>query len=357
MEHERFMRRCLELARKGIYTTPPNPMVGSVIVCQGKIIGEGYHVKPGQPHAEINAINSVKDPSLLRKATLYVNLEPCSHYGKTPPCAEKIAKLGIPRVVIGIKDFSSKVNGKGIAIMQRAGVKVIAGVLEREAFELNRRFFVNQLLGRPYVVLKWAQSADGYLDYADKKQRTVHWITDEFSRTKVHFQRATEQAVLVGAETVRKDNPSLTIRSWYAPKQPVRIVIAGRFDKLLLASRVFTDDQKTLFVNTGNGPVPDAGEKKIFINAPNKSIKEILSVLYHSYDIYSVVVEGGRKTLDAFIAEGMWDEAYVYTGPVRFGVGVEAPILRGIIVRTEVADGIETRIYKNPVYENFVGRF
>ncbi len=351
------MRRCLQLAQKGIYTTPPNPMVGSVIVYQGKIIGEGYHIKPGQSHAEINAINSVKDKSLLKKSTLYVNLEPCSHYGKTPPCAVKIAELGIPEVVIGVKDYSAKVNGRGMEIMRQAGIKVTAGVLEKEAFELNKRFFVNQLLHRPYIILKWAQTSDGYLDYKEKSERKVNWITDEFSRLRVHKQRAVESAVLTGAETVRKDNPRLTVRYWAAGKQPLRIVFFGRFDEKLADSHLFNDDNETVIVNFGREKVNIRNNGKRLIEAYGKSLEEVMQILYEEYEVFSVIVEGGRHTLDAFIGAGLWDEANVYTGTVSFGSGIEAPQIKGHITHLEVVDGIEIRVVKNKLYENLIDRF
>ena len=209
---EKYMFRCLELAQKGKGNTSPNPLVGSVIVHNGRIIGEGYHRKCGEPHAEINTINSVKDKSLLKESTLFVNLEPCSHYGKTPPCAVKIAELKIPRVVIGIKDLSAKVNGKGIAILKKAGVKVITGILEKDSYELNRRFFTYHQEKRPYIILKWAQTRDGFIDKERNNSNfpEINWITNEISKSLVHKWRTEEDGILIGKETAQKDNPQLT---------------------------------------------------------------------------------------------------------------------------------------------------
>ncbi|MCT4644571.1 MAG: bifunctional diaminohydroxyphosphoribosylaminopyrimidine deaminase/5-amino-6-(5-phosphoribosylamino)uracil reductase RibD, partial [Carboxylicivirga sp.] len=241
-QEEKYMQRCLRLAQMAEGLTYPNPMVGSVIAYKNQIIGEGYHRKAGEPHAEVNAVHSVKDKSLLKHSTLYVNLEPCAHYGKTPPCSKLIIDHEIPNVVIGCIDSYSKVAGKGVKMMEAAGVKVKTGVLEQESLELNRRFFTFHNKKRPYIILKWAESQDGFVDI----ERTVEnygqptWITNNWARRAVHKQRASEQAILIGTQTAIKDNPSLTLRDW-AGHQPLRCVI----DKQLrLGEQCHLIDQK-----------------------------------------------------------------------------------------------------------------
>jgi diaminohydroxyphosphoribosylaminopyrimidine deaminase/5-amino-6-(5-phosphoribosylamino)uracil reductase len=226
--HNIFMKRCLEIASKAEGETYPNPLVGSVIVHEGKIIGEGYHIRAGEKHAEITAIDSVSDKSLLKDSTLYVNLEPCSHYGKTPPCADALISYGIPRVVIGTIDTSDKVSGGGIRLLQNAGCEVITGVLEKECRRINRRFFTFNEKKRPYITLKWAQSADGYLDKVREKDKNngINWITGKPERILVHKWRATEEAILAGAGTVRTDNPILNVREWPG-RQPVKLILSG----------------------------------------------------------------------------------------------------------------------------------
>jgi diaminohydroxyphosphoribosylaminopyrimidine deaminase/5-amino-6-(5-phosphoribosylamino)uracil reductase len=223
-----FMKRCLELASKAEGMTYPNPMVGSVIVHEGKIIGEGFHLKAGGPHAEVNAINSVSDKSKLKDSTLYVNLEPCSHFGKTPPCADLIIANSVPRVVIGTLDTSEKVSGQGLSRLKNAGCEVITGVLEKECRRLNRRFFTFHEKNRPYITLKWAQSADGYLDMIRTSDQNTgpNWITGNPERVLVHRWRAGEQAILVGAGTLRVDNPKLNVREWTG-NNPLRLVLSS----------------------------------------------------------------------------------------------------------------------------------
>ncbi|MDD4192591.1 MAG: bifunctional diaminohydroxyphosphoribosylaminopyrimidine deaminase/5-amino-6-(5-phosphoribosylamino)uracil reductase RibD, partial [Mangrovibacterium sp.] len=224
---EKYMYRCLELARLGMGEVAPNPMVGAVIVHEGTIIGEGYHREFGGPHAEVNAINAVKTRELLRSSTLYVSLEPCAHFGKTPPCSDLIVSCQIPRVVVGSADPFAAVAGRGIERMRGAGVRVETGILEKECMELNRRFFTFHQQKRPYVILKWAQTLDGFLDvdrsYPEMSGKPT-WISNELSRRVVHRQRTEEAAILVGTNTVLKDNPSLTVREW-SGRQPVRLVL------------------------------------------------------------------------------------------------------------------------------------
>ena len=258
----KFMRRCLELAAKAEGLTYPNPMVGAVIVCNGKIIGEGYHLKAGEPHAEVIAINSVSDKSILKDSTLYVNLEPCSHFGKTPPCADFIISHSIPRVVVGTADSSEKVSGQGLSRLRDAGCEVIAGVLEEECRRLNRRFFTFHEKKRPYITLKWAQSADGYLDILRSENHSIEptWITGKPERSLVHRWRTEEESILVGAGTVRADNPKLNVRDWKG-KEPAQINTEqfGNIDK---GSSLLTDGGKTV-VFTNNKDSDFTGALKI----------------------------------------------------------------------------------------------
>jgi diaminohydroxyphosphoribosylaminopyrimidine deaminase/5-amino-6-(5-phosphoribosylamino)uracil reductase len=242
---EKYMKRCLELARFGLGNVAPNPMVGAVIVYNGFIIGEGYHQKYGGAHAEVNAINSVRDKSLLDKSTLYVNLEPCSHFGKTPPCADLIVERKIPKVVIGTMDTFEKVSGRGAAILEKNGIKVCRGCLEKESREINKRFFTFHEKKRPYVILKWAETADGFIDRVREPGQTEpSWITDEIARMLVHKWRTEEQSIMIGTHTAMMDNPRLNVRSWTG-KNPVRIVL-DRELKLSSVLHIFDQSQPTL---------------------------------------------------------------------------------------------------------------
>jgi diaminohydroxyphosphoribosylaminopyrimidine deaminase/5-amino-6-(5-phosphoribosylamino)uracil reductase len=256
-EDIKFMRRCLELASKAEGLTYPNPMVGSVLVCNGKILGEGYHLKSGESHAEVNAINSVSDKTKLKLSTLYVNLEPCSHTGKTPPCADFIISNAIPRVVIGTIDSSEKVSGKGVTRLRAAGCEVKTGILEEECRRLNRRFFTFHEKRRPYIMLKWAQSADGYLDILRSEDHEIEptWITGKPERVLVHKWRASEQAILVGAGTVRADNPRLNVREWNGP-DPLKIILSssGSVDKGSAINN--TDGKVVVFTHNLKANVP-----------------------------------------------------------------------------------------------------
>lgn len=322
---EKYMNRCLELARLGMGDVAPNPMVGCVIVHQGKIIGEGFHKRYGEAHAEVNAINSVKDKELLKESTLYVSLEPCAHYGKTPPCSDLIIEHKVPHVVVGSGDPFAKVAGKGIEKMQKAGIKVEVGILEEECLELNRRFFTFHEKKRPFIILKWAQSLDGFLDTdrskADFGQPT--WISNELSRRLVHRQRTEEAAILIGTNTAIKDNPSLTVREW-SGKQPVRLVLdrQGRLpDELNLKDGAV---RTVVFTNQERENSNNLEFVKLDFNSSIPT--QILNWLYQN-ELQSVIVEGGQKLLQDFIDQGLWDEAYVYTGQVNFGAGVSAPKL------------------------------
>ena len=287
-EDERYMRRCLQLAANGLCRTAPNPMVGAVLVCDGRSIGEGYHVRCGQAHAEVNAIRSVKDPALLTRATLYVSLEPCAHYGKTPPCADLIVEKGIPRIVVGCQDPFARVAGRGIQKLRDAGREVVTGVLEDECRALIRRFLTFHNCHRPYITLKWAESADGYLDLNRTAGAPVR-LSNDLTAMLVHKKRAEHSAILVGTRTALLDNPSLTVRHWYGPS-PVRVVIDRR-GVLPATLRLFDGQAPTL------------------------------------RNLQSLLVEGGGATLRTFIEAGLWDEAFVEESPVRLGDGVPAPTI------------------------------
>ncbi len=310
MNHEIYMRRCIELARKAFGNTYPNPMVGSVIVHNGKIIGEGYHHQAGGPHAEVNAILSVKTPSLLPESTIYVSLEPCAHYGKTPPCALKIRETGFRKVVIGTLDSHDKVNGKGKHILEEAGIEVISGVLESECQRLNKRFFTFHQKKRPYIILKWAVSADGFMDKNNKPYPIGNSLTRQF----VHQMRSEEHAILVGTRTALHDNPSLTTRE-ITGRNPVRILI----DRQLKVSEnfnIFNSEAPTFVFNS----VKNEDRRNIrFIKTDEDEdfLQGMIKKLYEN-DIQSVLVEGGRETLNSFVRKNLWDEAVVITNPGLF---------------------------------------
>ncbi len=324
--HEKYMQRCLDLAIKGLGNTYPNPLVGSVIVYNNKIVGEGYHTKAGENHAEINAINSVKDKSLLSKSTLYVNLEPCSHYGKTPPCAKRIAELKIPQVVIGTVDTTDKVAGKGIKILRDAGVNVITDVLYEKSREINKRFFTFHEKKRPYIILKWAQSADGYLDPQRDEtypQQPV-WITGHTERILVHKWRTEEQAIAIGTNTAKIDNPQLTARYWTG-ESPVRIIIDRN---LQLRQNLFIYDKtvKTFIFNTLKDSQENQNLTFVKISEQQNFIYEIISYIY-KLKKQSLIVEGGKVFLQSFINEKLWDEARFFVGSKFFNGGTKAPAI------------------------------
>ncbi len=341
---EKYMQRCLQLAQIAEGNTYPNPMVGSVIVHKGKIIGEGYHRKAGEPHAEVNAVHSVKDKSLLKQSTLYVNLEPCAHYGKTPPCSKLIIDHGIPEVIIGCIDSFSEVAGKGVEMMQKAGVRVKTGVLEKESLELNRRFFTCHNKKRPYIILKWAQSQDSFIDIdrdADNFGQPT-WITNEWARRAVHQQRSTEQAILVGTNTALKDNPSLTVRDW-AGNQPLRCVI-DRYGRLPEDLKLFDGKSNTLVYNTKRSSKSQGVE---YVQVKGEGIiSDILDDLWKR-TIQSVIIEGGSSTLKMFIEAGLWDEAHKYVGEVLFASGVEAPELSGRLIEKKNFGTSRLYVYRN----------
>ncbi len=330
--HEKYIKRCIEIAKNGLGITRPNPMVGCVIVLNNTIIGEGFTSKYGGSHAEVNAINSVKDKTLLKKATLYVTLEPCSHYGKTPPCSDLIIYHKIPNIVIGCIDDNEKVAGKGIEKLINSGCQVTVGVLETECKDHHKRFFTFHNKKRPYIILKWAETIDGFMAPKTINEQKPVWITNEFSRQLVHKWRAEELAILVGNNTVLQDNPSLTVRDWKG-ENPIRIVIDKDY-KLSKNYSVFNDDAKTIIIGKNN------------IDFSNNIAQQICSVLFE-HEITSVIIEGGSKTLQTFINENLWDEARVFTGNCYFNEGVKSPTFSGKLVsETKIKEDI-LKIYTN----------
>ncbi|OXA85005.1 bifunctional diaminohydroxyphosphoribosylaminopyrimidine deaminase/5-amino-6-(5-phosphoribosylamino)uracil reductase RibD [Flavobacterium hercynium] len=323
--NEKYIKRCIELAKNGLGTTFPNPMVGSVIVYEGKIIGEGWHKKAGGPHAEVNAVNSVKDKSLLKKATIYVSLEPCSHFGKTPPCCDLIIANEIPNVIVGTVDPNEKVAGNGIKKLIAAGANVVVGVLEKECNELNKRFFTFHQKKRPYIILKWAESQDGFLapEKEINQERKPVWITNTYSRQLVHKWRSEEQAILVGTQTVVDDNPKLNVRDWSA-NNPVRVVL-DQNNRIAKDSFVFDDSVKTIVFT--KSPITNNYTNTLFevLDFDQNIVPQILAVLYQN-QIQSIIIEGGLQTLQSFIDEDVWDEARIFVGNTTFGKGTKAPI-------------------------------
>ncbi|MBR3434027.1 MAG: bifunctional diaminohydroxyphosphoribosylaminopyrimidine deaminase/5-amino-6-(5-phosphoribosylamino)uracil reductase RibD [Bacteroidaceae bacterium] len=320
----KYMQRCIQLAKCGEMGAPPNPMVGAVIVHNDRIIGEGYHRKCGGPHAEVNAIRSVRDESLLKDSTIYVSLEPCSHYGKTPPCADLIIEKGIPRVVVGCLDPFAKVNGQGIRKLRDAGIEVVVGVMEQECLQLNRKFITFHQQHRPWVTLKWAQSEDGFMDADRQPGEPAVKFSSAFTQTLVHRMRAMNQAIMVGTRTVLLDNPSLTTRLWDGPN-PLRVSVDR---KGILPESIHLKDGKVPTVIYCHGDLP-----------------AILEDLYRQ-GIQSLMVEGGACLIQHFVDEGLWDEARVEVAPLVLGKGVSAPRLKNAGVAGEAdLDGRKIRNY------------
>lgn len=341
----KFMARAIELAESGKGNVAPNPMVGCVIVNKGKIIGEGYHQEFGKAHAEVNAVNSVKNQDLLVESTLYVTLEPCSHFGKTPPCSDLIIRKRIPNIAIGTSDPFNKVSGTGIEKLKAGGCSVEVGILEEECKNLNRRFFTFHQKKRPYIILKWAQSEDGFIDI----DRSVEyfgqptWITNEISRIFVHKMRSEESAVLVGTNTAFKDNPSLNVRVW-SGKSPLRLVI-DRNLRLPANLELFNQKYPTIvFTSKQIESIPNLEYLQIFFNG--SEIEQILDILYQR-DILSLIVEGGRELLQSFINRSLWDEAYLFIGRRIFQKGVPAPKIEGTPQSLDDLDGSSLYVYTN----------
>lgn len=320
MEEEKYMRRCIELARNGRCNVSPNPMVGAVIVFEGKIIGEGYHIRCGEAHAEVNAIRSVKNPALLKHSTIYVSLEPCSHYGKTPPCADLIIEKQIPRIVIGCKDPFNEVAGRGIQKLRDAGRKVTVGVLEKECRELIKHFITFNTLHRPYITLKWAESADGYVDVC-RTEGQPEILSTPLTSMLVHKKRAEADAILVGTHTALLDNPSLTVRNW-AGQDPVRLVL-DRNLSLPTNLHLFDGRVKTL-IFTEKDPAGRMNVEYIRLDFTKDLLPQLLEVLYRQ-KLQSLLVEGGSRLLQSFINAGLWDEIFVEKSSRLLHAGVKSP--------------------------------
>lgn len=324
---EFFMLRALELARLGTGDVSPNPLVGCVIVHNGKIIGEGWHKKFGEAHAEVNAVNSVSDKRLLKESTVYVTLEPCSHFGKTPPCADMLIQQQVKKVVVANLDTNPLVGGEGIKKLRAAGLEVITGILDKKGRELNNRFFTHIEKHRPYIILKWAETSDGFIA---RKNFDSKWISDEFSRQLVHKWRTEEDAVLVGMRTAQQDNPQLNVRDW-SGRNPTRIVI-DRFLRLHEKLHLFDRSQQTLCYNVLKHEEFD--NLSLVRIDEDKFLDHLLEDLYKR-KIQSVIIEGGAQTLQAFIESKLWDEARIFVSPQTFEAGIKAPLLTGMLGQQE----------------------
>lgn len=383
--HEKYMQRCIDLAALAIGQTSPNPMVGAVVVHNGQIIGEGYHHRYGQAHAEVNAIAAVQNRNLLKESTLYVSLEPCNHYGKTPACTDLILRVGIPRVVIAVQDPFPKVNGSGIQRLRTEGVEVITGVMQKEAEYQNRRFFTFHCAKRPYIILKWAQTVDGFLDV----KRGISGgeeigsfseplrISNEFSRYWLHRWRSEEDAILIGTQTALLDDPALTVRAWEG-KNPVRVVL-DRSSRLPAHLTIFTDSSALTWIMTDqhlhaqvSKRFADAAHVRVFgidfsqADDPEVGVVAQLLHLLYEHNIQSLIIEGGGHLLQSFLDEGAWDEIRIFNASKTLNQlqksrtsnlaaededkeGIAAPRIRGEheIERTILGDNELWISYKN----------
>ena len=320
---EQYMRRALQIATWGAGKVAPNPMVGCVIVAQNRIIGEGWHLAYGQPHAEVNAVQSVKpiDAWLLPQSTFYVSLEPCNHTGNTPPCTELLLQVRPARVFVANLDCNPLVAGKGIACLREAGITVEVGVLQKEGEALNRRFFTYHTQKRPYIILKWAMTADHFIARSDYSSK---WISSPQARQLVHQWRTEEQAIMIGMRTALHDNPTLTVRD-YVGRNPIRILV-GKPDRLPATAHIFNDEAETIHCNG--------------------SLSTIMQDLYHQR-IISVLVEGGAMLLNSLLSEGFFDELRVFQNPaITFGTGIPAPQVQGVLVHEEQISKNILRIFK-----------
>jgi len=325
MFHQIYMQRCLDLASRAAGYTAPNPMVGAVVVCSGRIAGEGYHSQYGEPHAEVNAIRSVRDTDLLKHSTLYVNLEPCSHHGKQPPCSDFIIASGIPHVVTGSHDPNPKVSGRGIAMLRNAGVEVTEHVLERECDDINRRFMTFHRKQRPYILLKWAQTADGYIDIERDMTEIGRPtpVTGWYEQTLTHKQRSHEHAIMVGTNTAIADNPFLSVRRWNG-HQPLRITLDRQL-RLPPSLHIFDGSQHT-FVFTEKERHDTEFISYITVPFDEQLTHRIANELY-CRKIISVLIEGGTILLQSFIDCGLWDEVQIFSANKMFGNGIKAPVI------------------------------
>lgn len=347
MSDELYMRRAMELATKGQGSVSPNPLVGCVIVKDGLIIGEGYHKKYGEAHAEVNAVNAVftkhgeNAPALLQEATAYVTLEPCAHFGKTPPCADLLVKHRLGKVVIANTDPFPDVNGKGVSKLKDAGIEVYTGVLDEECKWINRRFFTRIEQQRPYIILKWARTANGYFS---PKNAVQQWISGPLSKKLVHQWRTEEDAILVGKKTVLADDPQLSAREWPG-KNPIRIVIDKNLD-IPVTAKVFNDLAKTVIFNekktTVEGNIHYIQMEDMHFYLPQK-----IAFQLYLMDIQSIIIEGGAHILDQFITSGLWDEARVFTGADSWQTGTLSPQINGNITSLTTIDKDQLTIYTN----------
>lgn len=338
----KYMQRALDLAGLGIGKVSPNPMVGCVIVHRQKIVGEGWHQHYGGPHAEVNAIKSVDDPEVLASSTLFVNLEPCAHYGKTPPCTELIITSGIKKVVIANIDPNPMVAGKGVEQLRKSGIEVIEGVLRERGEFLNRRFFTGHRQHRPYIILKWAETADGFIARTDFDSK---WISNECSRQLVHQYRTQEDAVLVGRNTAQYDNPELTVRHWEG-RNPIRIVLDPN---LVLSNKLKLFDGSVLTLCYNHVSNKDEDKLK-YIKSPKRGLLEFIWDDLFKRNIQSVMVEGGGKLLNSLIKENYWDEARVFTASKEFGEGINAPVISTGHHEERIISGDLLKTYFNPDY-------
>lgn len=346
IDDQKYLRRCIDLALQGAGSVSPNPMVGSVIVHRNQIIGEGYHMQFGKAHAEVNAVNDVLEKydnagELLRDSTIYVNLEPCSHYGKTPPCADLIISNEIPRVVIGCRDPFDQINGKGINKLRNAGIEVVENVLTDKCLYLNRRFFTRIQKQRPYIILKWAQTSDGYFAPATGTQK---WISSSTAKLLVHRWRTEEDAVLVGKNTVLADNPRLNSREWIG-KDPIRIIIDRKLE-LSPELSVFDQTQDTIVFNEKRTDI-DGRIKYLEIEDFDNYLPQLIAYQLYLMDIQSLIIEGGAETLNLFINAGLWDEARVFTGPQNWGSGIKAPSVAGTLLDEQQIEADILRVWHN----------
>ncbi len=343
--HQNFMLRALELARNGLGRVAPNPLVAAVIVHNDSIIGEGWHQQYGGPHAEVNAVNAVPADKrhLLPESTIYVNLEPCAHHGKTPPCADLIVSMGFKQVVVANTDPNPLVAGQGLEKIKQAGIAVTTGVLTEEGRELNKRFFTYHQQKRPYVVLKWGQTADGYISKSSSQQ---HWITGELSRKLVHKWRSHEPAIMVGTHTVWADNPRLDTRLWPGGKPPLRVT----FDRTLKITPQFylLDGSQPTLIVTEQLPEKNTipGLEYVAIDYGADVLPQVLDVLYER-GIQSVLVEGGAALLESFLSQNLWDEARVFVSPVFWGDGLKAPAIKTRPAQFEMVGNDRLYLFKN----------
>lgn len=349
MSHEFYMKRCLELAALATGNVSPNPMVGCVIVIDGKIIGEGYHQQFGQAHAEPNAVQSVFDrygdsaTELLRQATAYVNLEPCAHFGKTPPCADLFVKHQLKQVIIGNRDPFSGVDGKGIEKLRNAGIEVSSGILDDECRKFNRRFFTRIEKQRPYIILKWAETANGYFATHDGHQK---WISGALAKRLAHQWRTEEDAILIGKQTSVIDNPHLTAREWPG-KNPVRLVI-DRSLQIPQTNHLFNQDAKTIIFNEVKTEV-EGNIHYIQMEDMHFYLAQKIAFQLYLMDIQSVIIEGGVQILRQFLEANLWDEARIFTSANSWTDGIPSPAINGNLINQEQVGTDKLSIYINAI--------